>query len=451
MNIKKTAGLSKEKRHVASGDYFIGKTQPVIAQAFLGTCVGVAVFDSANGVGGLIHILLPEPPSYESVSEPFKYASTGLPDFLNSLYEEGADPKNMKAWLAGGALMGPITSHDLALDTGGRSAEISKKILAEEGIHIEYAETGGGFATTVNLDMQDWEVDIYPAGFEKSKLRSNTNVPSKQEIEDSISKVLPIPQVALSVLRMINEEGSDFKKIASEIRKDQVISAKALQLCNSAFFSGKRKVDSLDDVLIILGSDLIVKSVIQVAIKGFYGQSGQGYSLCKGGLYLHSVGVAIISEKLAEATGKSHPGAAYTAGLLHDIGMVVLDRYVSSSYPFFYRSMQVEEKDILETEREMFKTDHTEIGARLSEMWSLPETVAEVITHHHKPEKATLSPDLSYIVYLAVFLMSRFHTGYHNQRVNTENFTERLEKIGLSVSSLSDIVDFVPTTIFQTV
>jgi HD-like signal output (HDOD) protein len=112
--------------------------------------------------------------------------------------------------------------------------------------------------------------------------------------------------------------------------------------------------------------------------------------------------------------------------------------------------MQIEGKDILETEREMFKTDHTEIGARLAEMWSLPETVTEVISHHHKPENAVLSPDLSHIVYLAVFLMSRFHTGYQNQRVDTENFDGRLEKIGLSVSKLSAIVEFIPTTILQT-
>ena len=112
--------------------------------------------------------------------------------------------------------------------------------------------------------------------------------------------------------------------------------------------------------------------------------------------------------------------------------------------------MQIEEKDILETERNMFRTDHTEIGARLAEMWSLPETVAEVISLHHTPENAVVSPELSYIVYLAVFLMSRFHTGYQNQRVNTENFNGRLEKIGLSVSRLSDIVEFIPTTILQT-
>jgi len=84
-------------------------------------------------------------------------------------------------------------------------------------------------------------------------------------------------------------------------------------------------------------------------------------------------------------------------------------------------------------------------------MWSLPETLAEVISCHHTPEKAVLSPELSHIVYLAVFLMSRFHTGYQNQRIDTENFEERMGKIGLSVSNLPEIIDFIPTGILQTV
>ncbi len=443
--------LNNKKYHVASGSYFTGRTQPIIAQAFLGTCVGIAVFDADNGIGGLIHILLPEPPSSVSVPEPEKYASTGLPIFLKALYEDGADPKKLKAWIAGGALMGPVTRHDIALDTGGRSVEIAKNILASEGIHIEYAETGGGFATSLNLDMQDWQVDIQPAGFGKASSGEKINAPSKNDIDNSISQILPIPQVALSVLRMINEEACDFKKIADEIRKDQVLSAKALKLCNSAFFTGKRKIDSLNDVLIILGRDMIVRSVLQAAVKEFYGQSESGYSLCKGGLYLHSVGVAIISEKLAETTGKALPGVAYTAGLLHDIGMVVLDQYVASSYPFFYRSMQEKGRTILETERELFKTDHTEAGTRLAELWSFPETLIEVVSCHHTPEKAALSPELSHIVYLAEFLMSRFHTGHKTERVNTDNFEIRMNKLGLSVSNLPEISDFVPASILKTV
>ena len=90
--------------HVASGSYRIDTQKPMILEAYLGTCVGVAVYDSVAGIGGLIHLLLPEPISNAAVSHPEKYASTGFPAFLQALYEAGASAENMKATVAGGAL-----------------------------------------------------------------------------------------------------------------------------------------------------------------------------------------------------------------------------------------------------------------------------------------------------------------------------------------------------------
>ena len=74
-------GLSK-RYFVASGSCQVGNTQPRLLQASLGTCVGVAVFDAAAGVGGLIHLLLPEPLGVMGIDEPEKYATTGIPLFI---------------------------------------------------------------------------------------------------------------------------------------------------------------------------------------------------------------------------------------------------------------------------------------------------------------------------------------------------------------------------------
>ena len=81
-----------------------------------------------------------------------------------------------------------------------------------------------------------------------------------------------------------------------------------------------------DPALVFLGLRLLVKLVICVSVNQFFGHSGSGYSLCKGRLYHHAVGTALIAEKLADYTGSVEPGKAYTAGLLHDIGKVVLDQ-----------------------------------------------------------------------------------------------------------------------------
>ena len=79
----------EEKRIVASGTYYVGRQGPLILQAFLGSCVGVTLYDEKAGVGGMIHLLLPEQPVADSTYYPEKYASTGMPLFLEALYNEG--------------------------------------------------------------------------------------------------------------------------------------------------------------------------------------------------------------------------------------------------------------------------------------------------------------------------------------------------------------------------
>ena len=99
----------------------------------------------------------------------------------------------------------------------------------------------------------------------------------------------------------------------------------------------------------------------------------KGYSLCKGGLFQHALGVAMVAEGLAKLTGCVSSGVAYTAGLLHDIGKVVLDQYIASATPFFYRRTQVDGIGLCRVETDQFGVTHPEVGERLAESWSLPQ------------------------------------------------------------------------------
>ena len=150
--------------HVASGSFEVGNIQPRRLQAFLGTCVGVAVFDAAAGVGGIIHLLLPEPVGQWSVDQPEKFAATGVPLFLRQLLNLGATRESMQAVVAGGALVGPLTPQDMSLDIGGRTAEKAYIALHTEDIAVKRAETGGFFTCCLELDMQRWTCEIKPSG-----------------------------------------------------------------------------------------------------------------------------------------------------------------------------------------------------------------------------------------------------------------------------------------------
>ncbi len=438
-----------QHHHVASGSYYVSRRKPLVLEAYLGTCVGVALYDEESGVGGLSHLLLPEPLSLAGSFQPEKYASTGFPIFLRALYDEGASKKHLKAFIAGGALVGPIESADLELDIGGRTVETVMSYLKAEKILIEQSETGGFFTSCLSLNLANWQCGIEPAGSDRLTPDSEAHVPPVEEIEQSMEAILPIPQVALKILRLIDEEEYDIKALTKEIRKDQVISAKTLKLCNSVMFGGTNKIESLDHALIYIGLQTLVKLVISASVDNYFSHSGSGYSLCKGGLFHHAIGTAIISEKLADLTGMVKPGLAYTAGLLHDIGKVVLDQYVSSAYPLFYRQLYDESSSFLDTEKAILGIDHTEVGSDLARKWSFPESLIDVIRYHHRPEDATHNLELAHTVYLADLLMSRFNTGLELERLGTEALSSRLETIGLSLERFPDVVDLIPVGVFE--
>lgn len=439
-----------QRHHVASGSFYHGKKQATLLNACLGTCVGVAIFDTEADVGGLIHLLLPEPTSLESTFQPEKYASNGLPLFLEALYAAGASKANLRAWIAGGALVGPVMQRDLDLDIGGRTAEVVRNILEGAGIAIAHVETGGFFACTLSLDMQTWACTITPIGVERSLQTHKIVTLTEAETLTAIDGVQPIPQVALKIMRLMGDEDFDVTQVAEQVRKDQVISALTLKICNSAIFARQRRIDSLDHALVYLGRDLFLKLVITATISDLYESRQAGYSLCKGGLFHHAVGTATIAEKVAAVTGLVQPALAYTGGLLHDIGKVVLDQHVATAFPLFYRQTHDQVTSFMATEKEMFGLTHCETGLRLAQNWSFPDSLSTVIAHHHYPEAAAEHSQLTHIVYLADLLMSRFHTGLEIERINTEALSSRLAAINLPAERFQEIVDLIPSSVFET-
>ena len=434
-------------QHVASGSFETGPTQPRRLKAFLGTCVGVAAFDSVAGVGGLIHLLLPEPVNPIRVDQPEKYATTGMPLFIDRLFRLGATRENLQAVVAGGALVGPVTSQDINLDIGGRTTENVNAALEMAGIRVFRSETGGFFTCCLELDMRSWKYAIRPAGFDLPETAPG-RAPTIEQVAGTIATIKPIPQVALKVLRLIETDDYDIDKVAETVKQDQVISARTIQLCNSAMFTKRQDVTSLDHALVYLGRTPFLKLVISAAVQSYYDQGGSGYSLCKGGLYHHAIGTAMIAEAIAAETGAATPAAAYTAGLLHDIGKVVLDQYVAEAYPMLYRNLQNEGSEMIAAEQQALGIDHTRAGRILAENWSLPGALTEVIRYHHHPQRCPNDSPLVTIVHLADLLMSRFHTELELERIGTAHLADHLARLALSASHFQKLVDLIPQQVF---
>jgi putative nucleotidyltransferase with HDIG domain len=317
-----------------------------------------------------------------------------------------------------------------------------ERILGEEKIPIQKSETGGYFSCQISLDLSSWESRIEPLNSElEESSEENFIQPTDEQLEVAIANVTPIPQIVLKVLRMLQSDVYNMVHLAKEIKQDQIISAKILRLCNSAFFSQNMEVDSIDRALVVLGEKRLLQLVVSASMENFFSNKMGGYSLCKGGLFKHSVGTAMICEKLAGFSKILPKDLAYTAGLLHDIGKVALDQYMNLAYPMFYRRVQENTENLINVEKELFGLNHTEVGGRLAEKWDLPERLKEVIEYHHNPEKARVDPELTHLVYVADLIMSRFVVGQELERLNTNSLGARLEKIGVKSEQFQVLIE----------
>lgn len=437
------------KHLVFPGDYVVGRENEPMLEACLGSCVGVTICDKKAKVGGLIHLLLPEWTGRGKMPNNGLYAKTGLPVFIDALCGAGAEKSRMEACIAGGALVGPVSQMDLDLDIGGRTADIAREILEGESIAIKRDETGGYFGYRLSLDLKSFESAINLAAGMPGKKNADFKKPTREDIERAVGMVRPIPQIALKIIRMINDDNYNMSEVADEIKKDQIITAGVIRLCNSSYFRLKNKIDTIDRALMVLGEKHLFKLIVSVSLEHSFSGAKQGYSLCRGGLFQHSLGAAVISEELARFTGIADTAIAYTAGLLHDIGKIVLDQHISSAYSFFYRRTQVDMVELCEAEKETLGLTHTEAGAILGENWSLDERLTDTIRNHHSPESASADPGLTHVVCIADLLTGKFQAGQELGFVDRGDISSRLKKIGLAPSQLSSIVEIIPQRVFN--
>ena len=445
--------MSRNRRYpahpVPAGVYKVSESKNEILNAYLGTCVGLALCDKRAKVGGLIHMLLPEPNGNDYLEKPGNYALTGLPLFIKEMCNRGSGIPELEATIAGGALVGDLSTADMDLDIGGKTVDITEKILRNAGISVIKRETGGYFSCRLSLNLGTMESDIYPIYDPADIIDTEIEKPDLGELKDAIKKVHSIPQIVFKILRMVREDKYSLQDIADEVKQDQVISAKLLKLCNSAFFNKKIQADSIDRGLVMLGEKQLVQVVMSAAFEDFFTGNRKGYSQCKGGLYNHAIGTAMISEKLAQIAQCAQPDIAYTAGLLHDIGKVVLDQYMGQAYPFFYRRTQIDNEKLFLAEKDTFGITHDDIGAMLAKEWSLPDSLIDSIKNHHNPDNAFSDQVLVSIVYLADLLMSRFLVGQELERLDANHIKKSLHALGLDTEKFSNLIETIPAQVFQ--
>jgi putative nucleotidyltransferase with HDIG domain len=217
--------------------------------------------------------------------------------------------------------------------------------------------------------------------------------PSDKEVavENRIKKILrsieltrPIPMVITRVLRSLDESGSSAGYISEIIGLDAALAANVLQASNSAFLGYGPSCATLKEAVMRLGYKRIRTLVLAVAASRGLEGSLAGYNLAAGDMWAHSVATAVASQWFARAIDYPEPEEAYAAGLLHDIGKMVLNKFAEEEYKWAF-SARKSTTTIRETEMIAFGIDHAYIGSLMAQKWTFPPVLVNAIQYHHNP------------------------------------------------------------------
>lgn len=250
------------------------------------------------------------------------------------------------------------------------------------------------------------------------------------------TKTLPtLPSVIHKLNSLSDNEKSSVQEMAKIVSSDQVLSARILRLANSPSY-GFYRVSTISNAMILLGVNVVKSLALSSSIFAIMEKDSVG-------LWEHSLGVGVASNLIARKLGLPECEEIATAGLLHDIGKVIIALKCSDAEKDILHLVRERSIYIMEAEREIIDTDHAEVGAWLAKSWFLPDKLSEPIAFHHEVATSVTHRIKTAVVHIADILIKA--SGFGN---SGDNFVPPIQKIAwdtlkLSEPLLAEIVDEV--------
>lgn len=195
----------------------------------------------------------------------------------------------------------------------------------------------------------------------------------------------PFPQVAIRVLQLAHNENVQLHQLCELVSSDPAFASEVLTVANSALYAPRYPSSSVLQAIAVLGANTLQGMCIMVGARAYLGKSMAQPAMQT--VWRHNLACALIAQRVA-AAGFLNRDAAYTSGILHDIGRFALAVIQPKDYGELLATHRGSPDSILEGERELFGWDHCETGQQLIADWKLPPEFHTMVAEHHCPPKA---------------------------------------------------------------
>ena len=211
------------------------------------------------------------------------------------------------------------------------------------------------------------------------------------DIVEASKKIKPLSPSLVNLLQVTAKKDHGLSEILGIIQLDSILTAAILRAANSAAFRKAQEVDSLSVAVSLLGERFVVGIAMDLCSDGFFEQPLVGYESAAGDLWRHSIKTAIAARLISRhARRPLDSNQAFTAGILHDIGKVVLSSFLEGEAQQMALSVGEgrDSASYLDAETKRLGSNHCEAGLALAAHWKLPECYRAAIAWHHEPDRA---------------------------------------------------------------
>jgi len=253
-----------------------------------------------------------------------------------------------------------------------------------------------------------------------------------KKVELVLKKVGNLPSIPSLVNKIIDVTSSDRSSIldiANAVATDQSFAAKILRLANSAYFGYSGEISTLSQAIVILGTESIKNIAFGISVFSSVESLNDRFRKIITKVWKFSAKVAITSRELAKILRYPYREEAFVSGLLHDIGRVIIIKYLNGRDIQNIVECDDEFRSILDKQYS-FEITHSELGAYLADFWNMPDKQVSVMKYHHNPfgmpSDIAVNPEISKII--KIVSIAQFACDWNNLSEEDINIFSRLKK-----------------------
>lgn len=232
-----------------------------------------------------------------------------------------------------------------------------------------------------------------------------------EKIIKKIDKLPTLPLIVTKLSELIKNPNTSANDIQNIIAKDQALTARILKLVNSAFYGFSERISSMSHAIVILGFNTIKNVALTASVFDMFGKKEEKDVFNKEAFWMHSIAVAGTARVVAKHLRVPIMEDVFIAGLLHDVGKVILDQYLPNEYAKVCALIKEKNCLIAEAEYEVLDFTHSQVGGYLTTHWKLPPGLVQMVGLHHRPELGGDLAKATFCIHLADILVRAMEIG----------------------------------------